>query len=58
MKTKEDLNALMSEVEVLSKKLAELSEDELAQVIGGVDFGLTSEYDGKFPLTEDPMPSL
>lgn len=37
MKTKKELNALKAEVEGLSKKLAELSEDELAQVIGGVD---------------------
>ena len=36
MKTREELNALKEEVEALSKKLAELSEDELAQVSGGV----------------------
>ena len=35
MKTKEELNALKEEVETLSKKLAELSEDELAQIAGG-----------------------
>ncbi len=35
MKTKEELNALKEEVETLIKKLAELSEDELAQVSGG-----------------------
>ena len=35
MKTKEKLNALKNEVESLNKKLAELSEDELNQVIGG-----------------------
>ena len=35
MKTKEELNALKAEVEALNKKLAELSEDELAQVTGG-----------------------
>ena len=35
MKTKEELNALKEEVEALSKKLAELSEEELAQVAGG-----------------------
>ena len=35
MKTKEELNALREEVEALNKKLAELSEDELAQVTGG-----------------------
>ena len=35
MKTKEELNALKQEVEALNKKLAELSEEELAQVSGG-----------------------
>lgn len=35
MKTKEELNALKSEIEALNKKLAELSEDELVQVVGG-----------------------
>ena len=36
MKTKEELNALKEEVEALNKKLAELTEEELAQVSGGV----------------------
>ena len=36
MKTKEELNALKKEVESLNKKLAELSEDELEMVSGGV----------------------
>ena len=31
MKTKEELNALKEEVEALNKKLAELTEEELAQ---------------------------
>ena len=35
MKTKEELNALKEEVETLNKKLAELSEEELATVTGG-----------------------
>ena len=35
MKTKEELNTLKEEVETLNKKLAELSEDELKQVVGG-----------------------
>ena len=35
MKTKEELNALKEEVETLSRKLAELSEEEFAQVSGG-----------------------
>ena len=36
MKTKEELNALKEEVETLNKKLHELTEEELAQVSGGV----------------------
>ena len=35
MKTKEELSALKEEVETLSKKLAELNEEELEQVAGG-----------------------
>ena len=35
MKTKEELNALKEEVETVNKKLAELTEEELAQVTGG-----------------------
>lgn len=36
MKTKEELNALKNEVEALNKKLAELTDEELKQVIGGI----------------------
>ena len=36
MKTKEDLEELKEEVESLNKKLAELTEDELKEVTGGV----------------------
>ena len=35
MKTKEELATLKDEVETLNKKLAELTEEELAQVCGG-----------------------
>ena len=35
MKTKEELNVLKEEVEALNKKLAALTEEELAQVAGG-----------------------
>ena len=35
MKTKEELNALKVEVETVSGKLHELTEDELKQVVGG-----------------------
>ena len=37
MKSKEELNALKEEVKTLNKKLAELTEEELAQVTGGWD---------------------
>ena len=36
MKTKEELEALKEEVETVGKKLAELSEDELETVTGGM----------------------
>ena len=36
MKTPEELNALKEEVEALNKKLAELNEEELKQISGGV----------------------
>ena len=36
MKTKEELNALKEEVETLNRKLHELTDEELAQVSGGL----------------------
>ena len=36
-KTKEELNALKEEVETVSKKLHELTEEELEQVTGGYE---------------------
>lgn len=42
MKTKEELNAIKEEVEMLNKKLAELSEEELKTVTGGWIFGPTT----------------
>ena len=35
MKTVEELNAIKEEVEAMKKKLADLTEEELAQVSGG-----------------------
>ena len=35
-KTKEELNALKEEVEAVSKKLQELTPEEIAQVSGGL----------------------
>ena len=36
MKTKEELNVLKNEVEVLNTKLHELTEDEVSKVTGGM----------------------
>ena len=36
MKTQEELNALKEEVVTLNEKLKELTEEELAQVTGGI----------------------
>ena len=38
MKTNEELNALREEAEALSRKLHELSREELAQVVGGWEY--------------------
>ncbi len=38
MKTKEELQALKDQVEELNKKFAELTEEELEQVTGGIDY--------------------
>ena len=58
MKTNEELNALKEEVETLSKKLAELNEDELKQVAGGWTYWMPKEgpdSQGKWPYSkEDP----
>ena len=43
MKTKEELNALKEEAETASRKLHELTEEELAQVTGGKEYTLTDE---------------
>ena len=51
MKSKEELNALKEEIETLSRKLKELTEEELAQVTGGwfyrdIEISLESENGG------------
>ena len=48
MKTKEELNALKEEVETLNEKLHELTEEELAQVSGGLSMCLAP------PVVESP----
>lgn len=54
MKTKEELKALKEEVEVLNKKLAELTEEELAEVAGGLAPG--RRYWSKYSPAEDAIP--
>ncbi len=49
MKTKEELNALREEIDTLNKKLAELDEEELAQVVGGMKQKLIPK---EFPIDE------
>ena len=56
MKTKEELNELKEEVETVSKKLHELTEEELAQVSGGSAPGIGHEPGGfvpSFTITPD-----
>ena len=61
MKTKEELNTLKEEVKTVNEKLHELTEEELAQVTGGVDFGdLGDRVFGLFsfePIGIVPVPS-
>lgn len=45
MKTTEELSALKEEVEALNRKLSELTEEELAQVIGGVELLPKDHYE-------------
>ena len=44
MKTKEELNALKKEAEALNKKLAELTDEELEQVTGGLIDGKVTQH--------------
>ena len=44
-KTKEELIKLKDEYSALKNKLSELSEDELKQITGGIDF--TSDWMGR-----------
>ena len=58
MKTKEELDALKNEVKDLNAKLAELNEDELKEVTGGVS---EEELNGKItikPISEVNTPSI
>ena len=51
MKTKEELNAQKEEVETVSRKLHELTEEELAQVSGGIPGIVLPCFDPYRPYT-------
>ena len=55
MKTKEELNALKEEVETLNKKLAELTEEELVQVSGGLVPAMLREHAIGPTVVEPPV---
>ena len=55
MKTKEELNAIKEEVETLNKKLAELSEEELEQVSGGIPRLKIKDITVKYKFTIDNL---
>ena len=55
-KTKEELNALKEkEVETVSKKLHKLTDEELAQVSGGMDIGKVPPIEGLSSLSLPDM---
>ena len=57
MKTKEELNEIKEEVENVSRKLHELTDEELAQVAGGIfTRGYYSAQEKSF-TTEPRMPT-
>ena len=45
MKTKEELNDIKNEVESMNKKLSELTDDELNEVVGGMKVFIDDESD-------------
>ena len=53
MKTTEELNALKEDVETVSRKLHELTEEELEQVAGGIN--PSTMFDNSVPLKKAPI---
>ena len=51
MKTKEELNKIKEEVEAVNEKLHELTEEELAQVMGGARADWYQQIPGTSPKT-------
>ena len=56
MKTKEELSALKEEVETMSKKLHELTDEELKQVVGGFTIFPMCAKCGSFHPVGQPCP--
>ena len=50
-KTKEELNALIEELEAVNEKLSDLTEEELAQVTGGARADWYQQIPGTSPKT-------
>lgn len=50
MKTKEELNAIREEAKKMSRKLAELTEDELQEVAGGL---IIRNPDGTYTVVDN-----
>ena len=48
MKTKEELNIIKEEIDALNKKLYELTDEELDQVTGGLDYKIAFRSIGVF----------
>ena len=57
-KTQEELNTIKEEINTLNKKLAELTEEELAQVTGGADLNIDGTDAINDPSGVQPMPSM
>ena len=60
MKTKEELSDLKEEVETMNKKLHELTDEELAQVVGGIshDKIRVTDVKGDFAVTTPVMATI
>ena len=57
-KTQEELNALKEEVETVSKKLHELTDEELAQVSGGAKIAQVQSNEFVYTPPTVPGPDL
>ena len=63
MKTKEELNVIKVEVEALNKKLADLSKEELEQIVGGsavycpMPCGMTLKYGTRCSVRKEDDPA-